>query len=53
MGYMDAKFKNENIVEVVEDVTLTIVDLAKKYNIDVIFDTDEEEIITAIDKVKI
>lgn len=53
MGYVDAQFKNENIVEVVEDVTLNIVDLARKYNIQVIFDTDEEEIITAIDKIKI
>lgn len=53
LGYMNTKFSNENIVEVVEDVTLTIVDLAKKFSIEVIFDTEEEEIITAIDKVKI
>lgn len=53
LGYMNTKFSNENIVEVVEDVVLTIVDLAKKYNIEVVFDTEEEEIITAIDKVKI
>ena len=53
MGYMDANFTNENIVEVIEDITLTIVDLAKTYNLNVIFDTEEEEIITAIDKGKI
>ena len=53
MGYMDANFKNENIVEVIEDTTLTIIDLAKSYSLNVIFDTEEEEIITAIDKVKI
>ena len=53
MGYMDANFTNENIVEVVEDITLTIVDLAKEYHLNVIFDTEEEEIITAIDKLKI
>ena len=33
MGYMDANFTNENIVEVVEDITLTIVDLAQIYNL--------------------
>lgn len=53
MGYMEANFTNENIVEVIEDITLTIVDLAKTYNLNVIFDTEEEEIITAIDKGKI
>lgn len=52
MGYMDARFTNENIVSVVEDITLTIVDLAKSFNLNVIFDTEEEEIIMAIDKVK-
>ena len=53
MGYMDARFTNENIVSVVEDITLTIVDLAKSYNLNVVFDTEEEEIIMAIDKIKI
>lgn len=50
---MDARFTNENIVSVVEDITLTIVDLAKSYNLNVVFDTEEEEIIMAIDKIKI
>lgn len=53
LGYMDTNFTNENIVSIVEDVTLTIVDLANEYNIEVIFDTEEEEIITAIDVIKI
>lgn len=53
MGYMNANFKNENIVEVIEDITLTIIDLAKSYNLNVVFDTEEEELITAIDKPKI
>lgn len=53
MGYMDVKLKNENIVNIVEEVTLAIVDLAKNFDIDVIFDTEEEEIITAIDTLKI
>ncbi|MEN8077253.1 HAMP domain-containing sensor histidine kinase [Clostridioides difficile] len=53
MGYMNTNFTNENIVSVIEDVTLTIVDLARSFNLEVIFDTEEEEIITAIDKLKI
>ncbi len=53
MGYMNANFKNENIVEVIEDITLTIIDLARSYNLNVVFDTEEEELITAIDKPKI
>lgn len=53
MGYMNANFKNENIVEVIEDITLSIIDLAKSYNLNVVFDTEEEELITAIDKPKI
>ncbi|MDU2199395.1 MAG: HAMP domain-containing sensor histidine kinase, partial [Peptostreptococcaceae bacterium] len=52
-GYVDATFKNENIVDVVEDVTMSVVDLANSYNIEIIFDTEEEEIITAIDRSKI
>lgn len=53
VGYVDATFKNENIVDVVEDVTMSVVDLANSYNIEIIFDTEEEEIITAIDRSKI
>ena len=47
------RLKNENIVDVVEDVTMSVVDLANSYNIEIIFDTEEEEIITAIDRSKI
>ena len=32
MGYMDVKLKNQNIVNIVEEVTLAIVDLAKKFD---------------------
>ncbi|MBC5995425.1 sensor histidine kinase [Romboutsia ilealis] len=53
VGYVDATFKNENIVDVVEDVTMSVIDLANSYNIEIIFDTEEEEIITAIDRSKI
>lgn len=49
-GMMGASFKMYNIVEVVEDVTNTIIDFANKNDVDVVFDTTEEEIFTAIDK---
>lgn len=52
-GYIDTTFKNENIVDVVEDATLSVVDLANSYNINITFDTEEEEIITSIDRAKI
>lgn len=53
LGHMDSTFKNENIVEVIEDTTLSVVDLANSHHINIVFDTDEEEIITSIDRVKI
>ena len=53
IGYMDIKFENSNIVYLVEEVVLSIVDIAKDKNIEIIFNTEEEEIITAIDEEKI
>ncbi|MEG2291219.1 MAG: HAMP domain-containing sensor histidine kinase [Clostridium sp.] len=52
-GFMMPHFKMENIVEVIEDTVLSVVDFAKSHNIEIIFDTEKEEIITAIDQVKI
>ncbi len=52
-GSYDIKLQNLNIVEVIEETVLATVDYAYCKNIDVIFDTEEEEIITAIDKHKI
>lgn len=52
-GFYELKCKNENIVYVVEDVLFATIDYAKGKNIDLVFDTDEEEIITFIDKEKI
>ena len=45
--------ENVNIVEVIEDTVLSVVPYAKAKNIDIIFDTVEEEIIMAVDKNKI
>ena len=52
-GVYEINLENINIVEVVEDIVLASVDYATYKNIDLVFDTEEEEIITAIDKDKI
>ena len=36
IGYMDIKFENSNIVYLVEEVVLSIVDIAKDKNIEII-----------------
>ena len=52
-GFIECNCKNENIVYVVEDIVHEVVDYAKEKNIELIFDTEEEEIISFIDKEKI
>ena len=52
-GFYECKSKNENIVYVVEDIVFATIDFASAKNIELIFDTDSEEIITCIDKEKI
>lgn len=52
-GFIEPHFENMNIVEVVEETVLSVVDFANSSSIELIFDTEEEEIITAIDKAKI
>ena len=53
LGTYEANLENLNIVEVVEDTVLASVDYSENKQIDLIFDTEEEEIITAIDRDKI
>ena len=53
VGQMNLHLVNENIVEIVENTTMSVVDLASSYNIDVVFDTTEEEIFSATDKIKL
>lgn len=48
-GFLDLNLQNANIVQVVEDITLSTVDYINSKNKSIIFDTDNEEIITAID----
>lgn len=52
-GNYEINLENINIVEVVEDIVLASVDYSICKDIELIFDTEEEEIITAIDKDKI
>ena len=53
LGSYKLKLENLNIVEVVEDIVLASIDYSTCKDIDLIFDTEEEEIITAIDEDKI
>lgn len=46
---VELSLKCVNIVSVVEDITLSIVNFAQKENLDVVFDTDQEEIYCEVD----
>ncbi|MCG8539084.1 MAG: PAS domain-containing sensor histidine kinase [Clostridia bacterium] len=52
-GFMKMNFKNHNIIEVVEDITLSVVDYLKSRDITLIFDTEMEEKIIACDVDKV
>lgn len=53
VGFLSLHLKNDNIIKVIEDITLSVVEYAKLKNINVIFDTEIEEKITAFDEEKI
>ena len=48
-GNYDLNLENCNIVEVIENIVTSVADYIKSFDKDIIFDTDEEEIITACD----
>ena len=48
-GFLKPDFTFNNIVSTVEDTVLSVVDLAKNFDIEIIFDTEEEEIYTMYD----
>lgn len=50
---INLNMENVNIVEVIEDTVLSVVPYAQAKNIEIIFDTTEEEIIMFVDKNKI
>ncbi|WP_455537946.1 PAS domain S-box protein [Terrisporobacter sp.] len=53
MGAYDLRCSNENIINIIEDITLSVAEYTKNNKINLIFDTDEEEIITYCDPDKI
>ncbi|MGL4911678.1 MAG: ATP-binding protein [Romboutsia sp.] len=48
-GMFELQIKNCNIVEVIEEIFISSIDFAKRKDINMTFDTEVEEIITAID----
>lgn len=53
VGAIKPEFVNTNIVELVENVSLSVIPYAKEKNIDIIFDTDVEEAIIKCDMEKV
>lgn len=48
-GFMDMNFKNSNIVNVVEDITLSIIPYVESKKINILFDTEIEELYVKCD----
>lgn len=48
-GYFDLNLKNQNIVNIVEDITLSVAEYVQTKHISLLFDTDVEEKIMAVD----
>lgn len=48
-GFMQIKLKNHNIVDIIEGITMSIIEFAKMKNIEVVFDCDSEEKLIACD----
>lgn len=53
VGFLKMNFAKYNIVEVVEDICMSVVEYVKSKELNIIFDTDNEEIITTFDADKI
>ena len=53
VGFFNLNLKNNNIIKIIEDITLSIVEYAKLKDITVVFDTEIEEKIIAFDEEKI
>lgn len=51
--FYDLKLENHNIIRVVEDITMSVVRYVNEKNRNIIFDTDQEEVILACDPDKI
>lgn len=53
VGFFSLDLKNSNIIKVIEDITLSIVEYASLKDINLVFDTEIEEKITAFDAEKL
>lgn len=53
IGAYELRCSNQNIINIIEDITMSVADYTKNHNINLIFDTDSEEIITYCDPDKI
>jgi signal transduction histidine kinase len=53
LGFFNLHLKNNNIIKVIEDITLSVVEYASLKNISIIFDTEIEEKIMSNDSEKI
>ena len=53
IGSYELRCKNQNIINIIEDITLSVADYMKDNNINLVFDTSHEEVITYCDADKI
>ncbi len=52
-GFYHVEFEIKNIVEVVEDITMSVVEYASARGISIVFDTNEEEVYMPLDSEKL
>jgi PAS domain S-box-containing protein len=53
IGMYELRCSNQNIINIIEDITLSVADYTKNKKINLIFDTNDEEVITYCDPDKI
>ncbi|MBX4261631.1 PAS domain S-box protein [Clostridium estertheticum] len=52
-GYFNLRLKNENIVAIIEDITMSVTSYAEHKGLELVFDTDTEDKIVVCDAAKI
>ncbi|HEX2946717.1 MAG TPA: FIST N-terminal domain-containing protein [Clostridia bacterium] len=52
-GFCEINLHNQNIIQVVEDITMSVADYVRHKGLELVFDTDAEEIMMAVDADKI
>ena len=52
-GFMPLKLRNLDIIQLIESITMSVIPYATSKNIDIIFDTSDEELIMSVDPDKI